>query len=168
MLFAFSGFNLLHHHHINLVAVVAHMPWLLAAADVMIVDDRPRAQSLAGGLALILASELLIGFPQAVLWTGLALAAYAVYRASEWRRWRRLRTCAAALAIGILMGAVQWLPSLDVAGRSTRVGHPTSFALTYSLHPWNLLQFWSPYFFEGGAYGGIGTFHEYGTYWVPS
>ncbi len=34
MLFAFSGFNLLHHHHMNMVAVVAHMPWLLAAADV--------------------------------------------------------------------------------------------------------------------------------------
>ena len=40
MLFAFSGFNLLHHHHINMVAVVAHMPWLLAAADVLIVEGK--------------------------------------------------------------------------------------------------------------------------------
>ncbi len=39
MLFAFSGFNLLHHQHLNMVAVVAHMPWLLAAAD---VADRGR------------------------------------------------------------------------------------------------------------------------------
>ena len=44
MLFAFSGFMLLHHHHLNMVAVVAHLPWLLAAADVLLVeDDAPRA-----------------------------------------------------------------------------------------------------------------------------
>ena len=41
MLFAFSGFNLLHHHHLNMVAVVAHLPWLLAAADMLIVEDPP-------------------------------------------------------------------------------------------------------------------------------
>jgi hypothetical protein len=38
MLCAFSGFALLHHHHMNMVEVVAHTPWLLAAADVLIVD----------------------------------------------------------------------------------------------------------------------------------
>jgi hypothetical protein len=43
MLFAFSGFALLHHHHVNMVAIVAHLPWLLAAADVAIVDERPRS-----------------------------------------------------------------------------------------------------------------------------
>ena len=37
MLFAFSGFNLLHHQHMNMVSVVAHMPWLLAATDVLIL-----------------------------------------------------------------------------------------------------------------------------------
>ena len=37
----FPGFNLLHHHHMNMVAVVAHMPWLLAAADVLIVNEAP-------------------------------------------------------------------------------------------------------------------------------
>ena len=41
----------------------------------------------------------------------------------------------------------------------------SDFALTFSLHPLNLLQLWSPYFFEGGAYGGEShTFHEYGIY----
>ncbi len=42
MLFAFSGFNLLHHQHINMVAVVAHMPWLLACRR---RADRGRAQA---------------------------------------------------------------------------------------------------------------------------
>ena len=163
MLFAFSGFNLLHHHHMNMVAVVAHMPWLLAAADVVIADGRSRARGLAfAAVALILASELLLGFPQAVWWTGLALAAYATYRASELRRWRRLGVCAAALAIGILIGAVQWLPSLDVAGRSTRAGGAGDFAVILPLHPSNLLQLWVAVFFEG-AVGGS-SFHGAGIY----
>ena len=56
MLFAFSGFNLLHHHHVNMVAIVAHMPWLLAAADVLIVEDRRRARTLAfAAIAVVLA-----------------------------------------------------------------------------------------------------------------
>jgi hypothetical protein len=40
MLFAFSGFNLLHHQHLNMVAVVARCTWLLAAADS--IGDRGR------------------------------------------------------------------------------------------------------------------------------
>ena len=165
MLFAFSGFTLLHHHHMNMVQVVAHMPWLLASADVLIVDERRRAQALAfAAVALILGSELLIGFPQAVWWTVLALAAFAMYRATELQRWGRLRGCAAALAVGVLIGAVQWLPTLDAAGRSTRAGRAGDFALTFSLHPMNLLQLWSPYLFQGGAYGGAVSFHEYGIY----
>ena len=54
LLFAFSGFNLLHHQHVNMVAIVAHMPWLLAAADVVIVDERRRVRTLGvAAIALI-------------------------------------------------------------------------------------------------------------------
>ena len=58
MLFAFSGFNLLHHHHLNMVAVVAHMPWLLAAADVLIVDERRHARTLAFAAVAVVLDEL--------------------------------------------------------------------------------------------------------------
>jgi hypothetical protein len=165
MLFAFSGFNLLHHHHINMVAVVAHIPWLLAAADVLIVDERRRARALAfGAIAVILGSELLLGFPQGVWWNAMALAAFAVFRAGETRRWRQLVPCAGAAAVGVLLSGIQLLPTLDAAAHSTRVGRSSAFALTFSLHPFNLLQLWSPYFFVGGAFGGEITRHEYGLY----
>src|SRR4029079_2700839 len=51
MLFAFSGVNLLHHHHLNMIAVVAPLPWLLAAADVVMADDRRQAR-VAGFAAM--------------------------------------------------------------------------------------------------------------------
>ena len=53
MLFAFSGFNLLHHHHVNMIAIVAHLPWLLAAADFLISADNRRERAL--GLAAVAA-----------------------------------------------------------------------------------------------------------------
>jgi len=49
MLFAFSGFNLLHHHHLNMVAVVAHLPALLAAADWLLVETRPSRRASTAG-----------------------------------------------------------------------------------------------------------------------
>ena len=121
MLFAFSGFNLLHHQHINMVAVVAHIPWLLAAVDVLIVDERRGVRALAfAAIALLLASELLLGFPQGVWWNALAFAAFGVFRATETGRWRQLAQCAFAAAIGVLLGGIQLLPTLDAAAHSTR------------------------------------------------
>lgn len=167
MLFAFSGFNLLHHHHMNMVAVMAHMPWLLAAADVLIVEENRRAQTLAfAAIAVILGSECLLGFPQAVLWNLMTLAAFGVFRAGETGRWHRLLPCAGAVTLGILLGGIQLLPTADAAAHSTRSALSGEFALTYSLHPFNLFQIWSPYFFTNGSYsdGEVSSLHEFGIY----
>jgi hypothetical protein len=167
MLFAFSGFNLLHYHHVNMIAVVAHMPWLLAAADVLIVDHRSRTITLAlAAIVMIIGSELLLGFPQAVWWNLLALAAFTLFRAAETGHWRRLVPCAGAVGLGVVIGGVQLLPTIDAAAHSMRAGVGSDFALTYSLHPANLLQLWSPYALARGAHsvGDYMWFHEFGIY----
>jgi hypothetical protein len=167
MLFAFSGFNLLHHHHMNMVAVVAHMPWLLAAADVVIVDERKQARAFAGaGIALVMGSQLLLGFPQGVWWNAIALGSFVVYRAAQTQRWRQLPVCAASVAIGVLLGGIQLLPTVDAVAHSVRMNVTHEFSLTLSLHPFNLFQLWSPYFFQRGAYsvGEPMLFHEFGIY----
>jgi hypothetical protein len=167
MLFAFSGFNLLHHHHVNMIAVVAHLPWLLAAADVLIADQRPRARTIAfAAMALIVASELLLGFPQAVWWNVMTLAVFAALRAADAREGRQLLACGAAVALGVLLGGIQLLPTADAAAHSVRAGLSRDFAQTFSLHPLNLLQLWSPYVFEQGTYSeaDANLFHEFGIY----
>jgi len=167
MLFAFSGFNLLHHHHMNMVATVAHLPWLLAAADVLLNDGRPQVRAGAcAAVAGILASELLLGFPQGVWWNALALTWFAVYRVGEIGRSRLLIRPAVASLIGVLLGGIQLVPSADAAAHSLRATATREFALTYSLHPLNVLQLWSPYAFTGGAYGPLDYpwFHEFGIY----
>src|SRR5262249_37999588 len=139
MLFAFSGFNLLHHHHVNMGAVVAHLPWLLGAPHVLIVGDRARARTPGfAAMALILPSELLLGFPQGVWWNAMALGAFALYRAGGTGRWRQLLPCAAAVILGVLLGGIQIWPTADVAAHSMRAGIARDFALSYSLQPMNL------------------------------
>ena len=167
MLFAFSGFNLLHLHHLNMVAVVAHLPWLLAAADAVIVEERgPLRATAFAAMSLVMGSAFLLGFPQAVWWDLIALAAFAAWRAHETQRWRRLAPCAAALGIGVLLGSIQIVPSADAAAHSIRASLTRDFALSYSLHPLNLVQIWAPYSLEGGVYGRLDFpwFHELGIY----
>ena len=164
---ASAASSLLHHHHVNMVAVVAHLPWLLGAADMLIVEDARRPRQLAfAAVALILGSAFLIGFPQAVWWNAIALAAFAALRAGERGRWRRLIALAAAVVIGVVLGGIQILPSADAVAHSDRAATTGAFALTYSLHPLNLLQLWSPLALTRGAHsvGDYMWFHEFGIY----
>jgi hypothetical protein len=166
--FAFGGFMLLHHHHVNMVAVVAHLPWLLGAADALIVEARPASRRRAfAAIVLLVGSQCLIGFPQAVWWSLLALAAFAAFRATaSRRRWPALLPCGAAVALGLLLGGIQLLPTADVAALSDRASAPETFALSYSLHPLNVVQLVSPYFFTAGAHTvtDYPWFHEFGIH----
>lgn len=166
MLYTFSGFNLLHYQHVNMVAVLAHMPWLLAAADMLIVDRGTRSTLASAAIAIVVGSEILLGFPQAVWWNMLTLGLFAPFRAWETQRWRGLVRCLGAVGVGVMIGGIQLLPTLDLVRHSLRADVTREFALTYSLHPFNLLQLWSPYAFARGAYsaGSFMWFHEFGIY----
>jgi hypothetical protein len=167
MLFAFGGFQLLHFHHMNVIAVVAHLPWLLAGIDALFTSSARRSLSFAyAGIALTIASAVLLGFPQAVWWDVLGAGAFTLYRAFETRRFIRLVAAASAGATGVLLGAIQLLPTLDVAAHSTRAGIASAFALTYSLHPYNLIQLWSPSAIRGTVYSWADppSVHEFGVY----
>jgi hypothetical protein len=167
LLFAFSGFLLLHYHHMNMVAVLAHLPWLLGAADMVVAGERPNERRAGfAALALLIGSAFLVGFPQAVWWDALALGAFALLRAAETGRWRALAPCAAALVLGVLIGGIQIVPTADAAAGSVRADGNPEFAVSFSLHPLNLVQLWSPYALQGGAYSerDYMWFHEFGIY----
>ena len=167
MTFAFGGFNLLHVVHVNMVAVIAEAPWLLLATHVILSSAEPsrRAAGFAG-TALILGSQLLLGHPQMV-WMTLLVTAFLVFcqlRAGV--SWSRLPLQMGALTLGLLIGAVQLLPTLDVLGTSTRAEPSLAFRLSLSLSPLNLVQLWSPLAFKSRIYAlpGEGLTHEFGLY----
>lgn len=169
-LFAFSTFNLLHFIHPNAVAVIAHIPWLLWAIDVVLLDARPRRVALASALiALLTGSQLLLGYPQYVWFSLMAEFSYVVFILVVFRHAsgvepvaRRLPRIVIAKGIGILIGGVQLLPTLDGWLNSARPSVDADFALWGSLHPLNLLQLVAPYMFSARIVGD--STHEFGLY----
>jgi hypothetical protein len=168
MLFAFSGFNLLHLNHLNMVAVVSHIPWLLWTADLLLHESTPRTRAAGfAGVALTLGSQLLLGFPQAV-WMGLLILAwFVVYRVATGASLRRVLLLAGALAAGAMIGGVQVLPTLDAVRESYRAAPSMTFRLAFSLHPGNLIQLFSPYALAQRIYAPPAEapfVHEFGLY----
>ncbi len=144
LLFVFSGFILLRYVHPNALGVMAHWPWLLLAIASM--RRNPRASFLAVGL--LTTSEVLLGYPQYVAFSGIAemAAAMVTFRRdrSLWLRWL------AAKGLGLGGGMAQVLPTLESLRLSTR-GHPSAVFLGMdSLHPMDLLQIVAPAIFRAG------------------
>ncbi|MBX9791897.1 MAG: YfhO family protein [Pirellulales bacterium] len=153
VLFAYSGFNLTHLLHVNMVAVVAHLPWLLLAIDFVLTDPRPRFVAAAVLLlALVTGSELLLGHPQAVWLVGLVELSYVLLLLTAVLRWWRVPLLAASKLVGVAIGCVQWWPTWQLLGMSRRETTDEAFRGVSSLHPWNFLQTVSPYLFADRAY----------------
>jgi hypothetical protein len=182
LLFAFSSFNLLHFVHPNAVAVIAHIPWLLWAIDIVLVDSRRLKVAMAtASIALLTGSQLLLGYPQYVWFSLLAEASYVLFVATT-RKYSARSCCNLQLtcddcagctghvwprlliakAIGLLLGGVQLLPSIDALSHSSRASADATFLLWGSLYPGNLLQLVAPYVFVDRVIGG--NTHEFGLY----
>jgi len=162
--FTFSGFMLFHAMHMNLIAVMAHLPWLLWCMDKTLhAENRGQQCRWLSLIALLTASQVLLGFPQAVYFSSLAETLFSFFLAGmkmatageAGRGWKGLREIGkillavfAAKLTGLLIGAVQILPSLDLLSTSYRTGSTGDFRLSFSLHPLNLLQFLGPTFFR--------------------
>ena len=166
---AFSGFALLHHVHPNVVAVAAHVPWLLALLDVALRDDRPRRRAAAWlGVALLTGSQLLLHFPQVVVMSVSVEAAYLVAVAFARRSLvRAVPLFTAAKLLGVALGAVQLIPSWDYLQHTVRADASLEARFAYSLAPVNLVQLVAPYLWHKRFFhtpGAAGNLHELGLY----
>lgn len=162
-LFAFSGFTLIHFMHMQAIAIIGHLPWMLLAADVSMNSESARVRQRAWiALALLAASQLLLGYPQYVLFTLLALGVYLLIHARSSGFWRHVMVVSSALVTGLLIAGVQVAPTFDVLQSALRQGNGESWR-SGSLHPLNLLQWAGPYWFDNKMGYGIPV-HEYGLY----
>jgi hypothetical protein len=149
MVFAFSGFNLFNLMHVNHIAAVAHVPWLLLGAHVLLTSgDRPSRAWGFAGVAVALGSQLLVGNPQYVWLTFVVLGFMVLCLLYAGAPFSRVALLLVAAMFGALIGAVQLLPTLDFARESTRVLWSEEQSLSFSLSPLNLVQLWSPFAFR--------------------
>jgi hypothetical protein len=182
VVFTFSSFNLLHFIHPNCVEIIAHIPWLLWAIDIVLVDsDRRKVYFAMTAMALLTGSQLLLGYPQFVFISLITEFFYAIYvliirhhvprsgcnSSSSCTRCIGCYTSTwpdlvLAKCIGLFLGGAQLLPTFDVLLHSSRQSADAAFAYTGSMHPLNLLQLVAPYLFVNRVVG-LNT-HELGLY----
>ncbi len=131
-LITFSGFTLLHHVHTNVVAVAAHIPWLLVMLDILLGDDAPRRRVWALlGVTLLTGSQILLHFPQVLVMSLQVELFYALaIGLSRGTLRRALPGLAAAKALALLLGAVQLLPSWDYLQYTVRAETTLAFRST--------------------------------------
>ena len=130
-----SAVNLYHHF-----AGAAWIPWVLAASDSALA--RRRARDVLGcGVALAL--QIVAGSADMCALTGFLAAAnalrYVAWDAERGNR-RLVLTGALALALGLGLSAAQWIPTLEVARRSSRADQPERIRTYWSVHPAALAQ----------------------------
>jgi hypothetical protein len=173
VVFTFSSFNLLHFMHPNAIAVIAHIPWLLWAIDIVLCDSlRVKVYCALTAMALLTGSQLLLGYPQYVWFSLIAELSYTIYVLSV-RRYaprsgcdtdmhcRKCVGCHAstwpdlilAKVIGLFIGGVQLLPTVDALFHSTRESAGAAYSAMGSLHPLNLMQLAAPYLFLNRGMG---------------
>ena len=146
---------------LSMTCAIAWLPLLFALAERLVRRLDGRSAALLG---LAVGLQFLAGHAQLWYYGLWGIGAYVIYRAwstGQWRKALALMTLAVALGIGV--AAVQFLPTAELALLSQRRGGVEyEFAMTYSLWPWRLITFLAPNFFGSPA---DGNWWGYGAYW---
>jgi len=132
-----SGFTWGHLIHTSMINALASLPFVIWGLEYSWSSGRWRGVVGAG---LALACQVFAGHLQDALWTICLVGLYGLYRAATetgWgRRFRVLSMAAALVAVGVLISAVQWIPSKELLDRSPRAQGLSWEDLTYgSWHP---------------------------------
>jgi hypothetical protein len=122
-IFGLSGFTWGHLIHTSMINALASVPFVIWGLEASWSSGRWRGAVL-GGLAL--ACQVFAGHLQDALFSLMLVGVYGLYRAAtELGLGARVRTLTAAailVAVGVLVSAVQWVPSKELLDRSPRAG----------------------------------------------
>jgi hypothetical protein len=135
--FGLSGFTWAHLIHTSMINALISVPLALWALEAAWAGGRWRALALG---AFALACQVFAGHLQDMILTGMVLGLYGLYRAAIETAWKQrlfaLGTAAGMIGLGILLSAVQWIPSKELLDRSPRAGGLSWDKMTYgSWHP---------------------------------
>jgi hypothetical protein len=150
------GFLIAQIGHTNILHTAALLPWVLWAVDGYGAEGK-RSQGLL--LALLVAVQVFAGHQQTLVYGLLVVTAYALVlgRASQKTKPRPTEAQAnyfwslAYIAAGLLLAAVQILPTLELLRNSLRADASYDFFTSFSLPRRFLWTFFAPYVLGGGA-----------------
>ena len=132
-LFGLGGFTWAHLIHTSMINALASVPFVIWGLEWSWERGRWRGVVLA---AVALACEVFAGHLQDVLLTSGIVVIYGLYRFSTGPvgqgRWRDLGMAGGLVCLGVLLSAVQWIPSKELLDRSPRAGGLSYDDLTYA------------------------------------
>ncbi len=134
--------------HINIAQTAALLPWLLWS-----VDRYTEKRSMKRGalVSLIIAIQFFAGHQQTFVNSLLLVAAYVIVMAVANRELRtRYLTNFAFVLIGLLLAAIQILPTYELLRRSERSAATYEFFSSFSMPKRFILTFLAPYVMGGG------------------
>jgi hypothetical protein len=131
-LFGLGGFTWAHLVHTSMINALASVPYVLWGLEWSWETGRWRGVVLG---AAALACQVFAGHLQDFLLTSGVVICYGLFRFATTppgpARWREPGMAAALVILGILLSAVQWIPSKELLDRSPRAGGLSHFDLTY-------------------------------------
>ena len=165
--FMFNDVMITHLGNLNLIAVAAWLPLIVALLARGLAHRDARATIASGA---VFAVALLAGHAQVTAITAIGLivvGGWQFVRAGRWReRARVIGLAALALIVAFGLSAAQLLPSLEMTRYSLRAGLSYEEATAYSLPPIALASTFSPLLFGRGASDFIGTWPRVETSFV--
>lgn len=178
LIFSCSGGYFLHLHagHLTILCAAAWTPLLFLCLDHYLGHNDSDPSSRAVGIqwnrwalaigALSVAMPILAGHPQIAYYSYLSGGLYFLVNLSlSPKRVQAALLAGGAIAIGILLSAIQFLPSYALTTITTRsTGMSQQGALAFALPPENLLTLFLPHFFgSAGANDYIGRWFLWET-----
>jgi Bacterial membrane protein YfhO len=131
-LFGLGGFTWAHLVHTSMINALASVPFVIWGLEWSWERGRWRGVVLG---ALALACQVFAGHLQDVLLTSGIVAIWGLYRFATGPagpgRWRELAMAVGLVGLGVLVSAVQWIPSKELLDRSPRAGGLSYKELTY-------------------------------------
>ncbi|MEP6818967.1 MAG: YfhO family protein [bacterium] len=133
----------------NVVQTAALLPWVLWAVDRYGMTGRRRHGVV---LALLVAVQIFAGHQQTFAYSFLLAAAYALVmaRASSGRERKSYLRSLVLLSAGVVLAAVQILPTIELLRNSLRATASYDFFSSFSMPPRFVLTFFAPFIMGGG------------------
>ncbi|HUS12620.1 MAG TPA: YfhO family protein [Pyrinomonadaceae bacterium] len=147
-----SSFLIAHIGHTNILQTAAMLPWILWAMDgygLTSISDKQRRRGVL--LAVLVAVQCFTGHQQTFAYSLIVAAAYAIVmaRRSPERKTAYLRSLV-FVAAGILLAAVQIVPTFELLRNSPRGSTSYEYFTSFSLPPRFVLTLLAPYLMGGG------------------
>ncbi len=148
LVWQWGGFLIGQISHINIVHTAAMLPWVLWALE-RYAHDSCRARGAV--LAALVALQVFAGHQQTSAYSLVLVAAYAIVMALTDRPLRRRYLSSLAFtSIGLLLAAVQIVPTFELLRNSLRVTATYDFFVSFSMPRRFVSTFLAPYIMGGG------------------